>query len=412
MSSFLAPRFELLMAVGTEPDDWAEPGTIWYPIPHLRHATWERGRIHALEFFDEGSAAFRVMDLKRYLDPDSYPPAYADPVTGENLIRTEMPIRLVAYYGGETKYLFTGFIDDIEHEEVSHNIIEARITATDGIKHIGLERKSVTYSEERSDERIEAILDHEGWPAAERVLRQGASTVIASELANTSLRDHLNRVVRTEFGAFWVDGRGRARYDSRDTLASGEYIVPRFTFGGETGLPYHRPPKRRHTNQRIWNHVIASREGGEDVEYSDVTSIGRYKKRSIPGYENLLFPTDEEVVAATQFLVESYKNPRSVIEPLYIHHGLHHETPHQNDLLYKPMLELELQDRVGFVRRYDRGGRYDLEAHISNIKGELDFSGEGTISMEYELTLPPLFQLWLLENSVRGVMGETTNLGF
>jgi hypothetical protein len=170
-----------------------------------------------------------------------------------------------------------------------------------------------TYGTQRTDQRVTSILDAAAWPAADRSLDTGISTVQPSALDKVDALSHLQLVELSENGRLYIKGDGVLRFENRH---SAYLTTSQFTF---TGAHYH-DPVADYDDTQIWNEVTVTR-AAEPVPdgrlapldptpqiQEDATSQTAYLIRSLDR-AGVIFENDNEAHDAAEFLLANYKDP-------------------------------------------------------------------------------------------------------
>ncbi len=135
--------------------------------------------------------------------------------------------------------LFYGFAERLPRtDRVSDAYTQRQVDLTDGfalLASAGL--GGYTYGEERSDQRVDHVLDDVGWPERQRRVGVGSSTLQDIAFAggdDTRAQTHFQQLADSENGLLFVDGSNTLVFVGRhDLLTSELYTVPKATFGDE-----------------------------------------------------------------------------------------------------------------------------------------------------------------------------------
>ena len=216
------------------------------------------------------------------------------------------------------------------------------------------------WSGDTTGARVARILDLVGWPAGDRDIDTGATTLTAaSGIEGSSALDHLLAVEQTEQGRFFISGAGDATFYGRNHETS-LTVQASFDDGENDGLEFD------YSDANITNDMTVTRAGGLPQRAVDQTSIDAYWRHS-DDMSGLLYATDSEALAMAQWRVANYAEP--VMRP--------------TNLRFKPLINLsnvypkvlmrELGDRIEVTKTTPAGGSVVVDAVIEGI--EHQFAG-------------------------------------
>lgn len=178
---------------------------------------------------------------------------------------------------------------------------------TDGWQFEVLAANLVDLPEERSDLRISRALDAIGHPVADRVLSQGASTLLEqTQLTNAPLLPELQLIESSENGRLWIDKSGRIKFLSRWDMGLPPHSVSQATFGQSgADLRYNNVTPSYDTTY-IHNEIRLTGTAPDAVEQvaRDGASIGHYYSR--PLEESGLLVDDNTLADAAQYELDRY----------------------------------------------------------------------------------------------------------
>lgn len=200
------------------------------------------------------------------------------------------------------------------------------------------------YPSQTTGVRAGAILDTLMWPAGDRVIDTGLSTLSASGSVNgkTAL-SLLIEAAASELGNAFVDGQGRVVFQDR-AHRTGALVA--MTLGDGTGeVGYLGDVKIEYDAIRIFNDVTISQSTGTLPVSSirlDATSQTAYGVQSYSGSFPLNTPADCDGMADT--LIARYKDPHQRVEHVSIDLT-------SNPLLVPIVLAREIGDLIRFRRR-------------------------------------------------------------
>lgn len=395
------PDLFLEVAFDSDPFD-ASP--VWEDVTsRLRAFSCSRGRQFELDRFQAGRAQFLLDNRDRALDPmyDSSPYAGG--------ILPTRKIRLSAEWNGTLHRVFTGFVDGWPQHWVPPHEASTNVPATDGFKLMALAKLTTALAEQAVDARVAAVLDAIGWPTADRFLLGGTETIAATTLQNASALDHLQAVtVDAEAGRFFIDGSGRAVFHGREIPYLPIFVPSLVTFGDNPLDPNQLPYSDivpLYDDNRLWNDVRLTRQGGTEQVASDSTSQDHHRIRTLEK-SGLLLSTDASALSLAQYRLAIYKDPILRIESLMLQPGRSPNT------MWPHVLGREIGDRVAVGRRPQGiGAPIAADCWIEGVSHQWNASTNDWRTV-FSLSRADAQQFWILGDAEFGLLGQTTYLSF
>jgi hypothetical protein len=204
---------------------------------------------------------------------------------------------------------------------------------------------SEPWGSELSGARVTHALDACAWPAADRDIDAGTSTLRKTDLTG-SLLSYLQSIADSENGAVYATRDGKARFRARHTLlTTARHNTSQATFsdapaGAELDYVDVAVEQRE---QLIRNRVRFKRTGGSVVQVDDQTSQDKFFVRAHPsgtGAVELQIESDTEVADAATWYLAAFKDPHEAVTGLELE-------PYGDDVAkYAQMLGRQLEDRV------------------------------------------------------------------
>lgn len=330
--------------VWTDVTAWAQSGTV------NRGATRVDGPIVQ---YDPSTCSVVLDNTDRRFDPNNLDGPYVDPLNGTTLVTAMRAVRIRALWAGVYYNLFRGLVDmwDVQWDDPSDSL--CTLTATDAFKVLaGIDRTAVTPlgGGEDTGARINRVLDSAGWPAADRSIATGDSTLQETDLSGDALAE-LRLDADSEIGELYMDGAGRVVFRNRRALLEDtRSTVSQGSFGDLVGeIPY-RDLSIATDDATFYNEVTVTRAGGAEQTAVDTASQALfYRKTYRPGTDPIL-QTDADALAYAQWLLHVSADPElrfvsATLDPRY-----------QPTDLYPQVLGREIGDRVTITRRPPGGG--------------------------------------------------------
>lgn len=206
-------------------------------------------------------------------------------------------LQIIADLDGVGYPLFTGLIRSWEPDVTNHKFPLMHAHALDYLEVSGRVDNLVQNAQgggEDTGARLHRILDAAEFPAADRVIDAGDSTLQATTLAQNA-RTEAWLSADSEFGYLWIDGAGRVVFKRRRSILQDQVSKEvQFTFGtGPDELRFVRPFPAYDIEQ-LENVVVAARAGGVEQVAQDTVSKQKYLSASGPSSRSdLLVETDK-----------------------------------------------------------------------------------------------------------------------
>lgn len=193
--------------------DWDNDGIYTNEAHRALSLQLERGRDGILGEMEPGKLTVLLDNGDgRYTPSNTASPLYPYILPRRN-------IRVKATYRSQEYSLFCGIIDDIRPSSSAHKVVA--ITATDRMRWLVGREATIQLAENiRTDEAIGLLLDAVGWPAGDRELEAGETTLRYFWFSRVA-RVGIDELVRSEHGAFFVDGSGKAVFRNRTSYIAG-----------------------------------------------------------------------------------------------------------------------------------------------------------------------------------------------
>lgn len=222
--------------------------------------------------------------------------------------------------------------------------------------------RATPWDGELSGTRVSRVLDSVGWPAADRLIDAGVSTLQAATFSGTAL-SYLQKVEESEVGLLFVTGAGQVRFRSRH---GGFNLTSQATFGdgGGAELDY-ADIAFDWSESLIYNEIRVSRADGVVQVAEDTTSQASYGERTYTS-DGLFHTSDAESYDRAQFILGRYKDPvfrttRMVVQP----------SGDNAAVLYPQVLGRELGDKMTVRRKPQNvGATIDQTVLVEGVRHE------------------------------------------
>jgi hypothetical protein len=354
--------------------------------------------------YEAGTAVFQLDNSDRRFDPTNLSGPYVS--GGKTLVTPMRPIRIRATWASTTYDVFRGFVDLWDIDWVGDVYSLCTIRATDGFKVLRNKKRAAVApvgAGEDSGARVTRILNSAGWPAGDRVIATGSSTVQATALEGEALAE-LQATAESEIGELYIDAAGRVVFRNRQALLlDARSSTVQVTFGDP---PTDRAPcetKLATDDATFYNEVQVQRQGGTEYVTGDAASQAELLTRTFQA-TNLLLTSDTEVQAYAGWILYVSSTPEVRFDTLVIHA---HADP---VALFPQVLGRDIGDRIKIVR-YPPGGGSPISREVF-IRGIAHAKAPGTWHTTWNLQSATKYgSFFALDHPVLGLLDQNA-LGF
>lgn len=353
-----------------------------------------RGRDRIFEEYSPGQATVRFLDFTGAWNPENT----SSPYYGKILPMAQ--VKITTTYSGTGYSLYTGFITswDWEWADQAADYAIVTIQAVDAFRLLALSNITTvtgTSAGELPGPRIGDLLDAVAWPSQLRALGTGDTTLQADPGTPRTALNAIQTIEKSDLGAFYMDGDGKATYLSRAQLAAKASGTPTVFKDDGTGIAYQQLDVNLDDTD-LANQVTIGREGGTDQTVSDATSIAQYFLRSF-SETGLMMETDATALARARSILYYRKNPRLRIDSITLD-----LSSVSNRIV--PGLSLDMGDTIEVLRTVAGSSTLDLRIQVNGISH--DITTDRWITRF--TTAYPLSQAFILGNSTYGILGTST----
>lgn len=342
---------------------------LWVDVtPWLQSFSTQRGanRVEGpILRYEAGTATVTLLNNDRRFDPTNLAGPYVS--GGVTQVRPMLQLRIRSSYAGTAYPDFTGYVDAVALHRPYPDLSQAVFTATDAQKVLGSHNRTALESPvgagETSGQRVNRILDSVGWPALDRIVGGGASTLQGTTMDSDAWTELL-LVQDSEIGEVFVDATGKVVFRGRNNIFTRPAsVTSQATFGrfGEAGeLPYVAvTPEYDDTTVR--NLVRIARVGGTQQVAQDAESQTKYLVRT-HDRTDLLLQTDEECLAYAQFVLAQVKDAELRLAQITINPMA------QPAELFPQCFGRDFGDRITIRARPPGGGLLEQDCLIRGIE--------------------------------------------
>lgn len=353
--------------------------------------------------YNAGTASATLKNADRRYDPTFLDGPYA---TGARSKVTPMrPLRIRAEWDAVTYDVFRGYIDQWDVDHVADIWSEVVVTASDGFKVLANRKRAAVGAVgagEDAGARVERILTSAGWPAADRSIAIGDSTLQATTLEGEALAE-LQAVAESEIGELYIDAGGNVVFRNRQALlleSRSNSVQATFGTNGEFTPAVARLVTDDAT---LYNEIRAQREGGVEYVANDEASQDEFLIKTFPA-TSLMLETDTQVEAYAGWILYVSREPEVRFDQIEIHA---HADP---DTLFPIVLAREIGDRIR-IRRQPAGGGGEIVRDVF-IRGVSHVTTGATWITTWNLQSATKYgSFFTLDNAVLGVL-DSNALGY
>lgn len=300
----MAPKLTIEYVKPTIPED-VSPGIqiyiseAWVDISqYVMSAHIKRGRMHELDRVEAGTIIL-VIDNQdgafwRY-NADS--PFYG-------YIKPLLRIRVVMALGDVEYSLFNGVIEAWKPSwmgDITGGLPIMNVEGVDMFKRFSRAYIREERAAELPGQRINAVLNHIGWPSGEGWRSIDPGTIMISALeydqANpANALEHMLDVAQAEGGILFMDGEGKVVFQDCDARITGEYSVMRATLTKDDFLPV----KLSDDDAMIFNSAQVNNQLFEIPDIDPIVGSREYK-------ETLPIASESDALARAYIIAQRYK---------------------------------------------------------------------------------------------------------
>lgn len=304
--------------------------------------------------YEAGTCTIVLDNSDRRFDPTNLDGPYV--VAGLTQVTPMRAVRIRATHNGTTYDIFRGFTDEWLISYDGPNYSTVTLTATDATKVLRTyDRAAVSAvgAGEDSGARVERILDSVSWPATDRVIATGDTTLQSTTLAGDAWSE-LSLVQDTEIGELYIDAAGRVYFRNRlAILEDTRSNTSQATFGDEPGELRYESLTVNYDDTDLINLARIARAGGAAQTATDSESVTLYLTH-VHERSDLLMQSDGIAADYAGFLVQQTAEPELRFASMTINPRRNDSS--EEDALFTQVLARQFGDRVTAIRRPPGGG--------------------------------------------------------
>lgn len=262
----------------------------------------KRGRSAESDQFQTGTLSLRIVDTNGDFNPQNT----AGPYYG--LLSPMRKVQITATYGATTYPIFSGYITSYNTTtpQYTGDVSFTTITAVDAFRlaqNAQISTVSGTSAGQLSGARINNLLDAISWPASQRTIDAGQTTMQADPGTARTALGAMQTVETSEYGALYIDRDNNFVFKDRNTATTSvNQNAVNFTDTG-SGIAYNNAVWI-FNDALIYNKADITMTGGTTQNATDTASVAKYFLHSY-NQQNLLMQTDAVALQYAQAYVAS-----------------------------------------------------------------------------------------------------------
>ena len=354
-----------------------------------------RGRTALSDQFQTGALTLRITDQNGDFNPQNVSGPYY------NLLTPMKKVQISATFNGVTYPIFSGFITSYVTTypgESDDTVAITTIQAVDAFRLAQIAQISTVTGASAGDlagTRINQILDQIDWPASQRDIDAGLTTMQADPGTNRTALAALTTVATSEYGALYVDANNNFVFQDRAVTVSSIGATPTVFADNGTGIVYFDASWILN-DVLIFNKATITRTGGTAQVASNQASIDKYFLHSY-FLDNLLMQTDAVALDYAQAYVASRAETTircdAIVLDLY--------TPNY-DTGVVAALDLDFFDPITIITTQPGGSLLQKTLQIFGVKMNITPNSWKTTFT----TLEPVIDGFIIGNVDYGVLGQ------
>jgi hypothetical protein len=353
-----------------------------------------RGRTALSDEFQTGSLTLRITDQNGDFNPQNPSSPYY------NLLTPMKKVQITATYGSVTYPIFAGFITSYvtTYPDDGEGVAITTIQAVDAFRLAQLAQISTvagTSAGQLSGARIDDILDEISWPASQRDIDAGLTTLQADPGTNRTALQALFTVANSEYGAIYVSADNNFVFQDRGTTVGSIGGTPTVFADDGSGINYFDAAWILN-DVLIFNKATITRAGGSPQVALNQASIDKYFLHSY-FLDNLLMQSDAVALDYAQAYVASRQETTIRVDAIVL--DLY--TPSYNSGIIAA-LDLDFFDPITVKTTQPGGSTLEKTLQIFGVRMNITPNSWKTTFT----TLEPVIDGFIIGNVDYGVLGQ------
>jgi hypothetical protein len=354
-----------------------------------------RGRTALSDEFQTGSMTLRIVDQNGDFNPQNVSGPYY------NLLTPMKKVQITATYGSVTYPIFSGFITSYVTtypDESSVDLAMTTIQAVDAFRLAQLAQISTVAGAsagELSGARVNDILDQISWPASQRDIDAGLTTLQADPGTNRTALQALFTVANSEYGAIYVSADNNFVFQDRSVTVASVGATPTVFADDGSGISYFDATWILN-DVLVFNKATITRAGGSPQVALNQASIDKYFLHSY-FLDNLLMQSDAVALDYAQAYVASRQETTIRVDAIVL--DLY--TPSYNSGIVAA-LDLDFFDPITVKTTQPGGSTLEKTLQIFGVRMNITPNSWKTTFT----TLEPVIDGFIIGNVDYGVLGQ------
>jgi hypothetical protein len=353
-----------------------------------------RGRTALSDQFQTGSMTLRIIDQNGDFNPQNVSGPYA------GLLTPMKKVQITATYGSVTYPIFSGFITSYVTtypDESGEDLAMTTIQAVDAFRLAQLAQISTVTGAtagQLSGTRVNKILDEIDWPASQRDIDAGLTTLQTDPGTNRTALQALFTVSDSEYGAIYVDADNNFVFQDRGVTAGSIGGTPTVFADNGTGIDYFDATWILN-DVLVFNKATITRAGGSPQVALNQASIDKYFLHSY-FLDNLLMESDAVALDYAQAYVASRQETSIRVDAIVL--DLYTDNYNSGILA---ALGLDFFDPITVKTTQPGGSLLEKTLQIFGVRMMITPNSWKTTFT----TLEPVIDAFILNNSIYGTLG-------
>jgi hypothetical protein len=351
-----------------------------------------RGRTALSDEFQTGSLTLRITDQNGDFNPQNVSGPYY------NLLTPMKKVQITATYSSVTYPIFAGYITSYvtTYPDDGEGVAITTIQAVDAFRLAQLAQISTvagTSAGQLSGARVDDILDQISWPASQRDIDPGLTTLQADPGTNRTALQALFTVANSEYGAIYVDADNNFVFQDRGVTAGSIGGTPTVFADDGSGISYFDATWILN-DVLIFNKATITRAGGSPQVALNQASIDKYFLHSY-FLDNLLMQSDAVALDYAQAYIASRQETSIRVDAIVL--DLY--TPSYNSGIIAA-LGLDFFDPITVRTTQPGGSILEKTLQIFGVRMNITPNSWKTTFT----TLEPVIDAFILNNSIYGTL--------